>query len=723
MAPLKRLKTVLLFIKVRPLPFAATLILLLDILYVNLFYAWPNAEFQKDSGQISGIVKEKVLDEEGKLKSIVVGNTLCYVNKAKDHSYISVGSKVSVKGSMSAFEGPMNKGEFNKKEYYASMHLFYVMYAEKLYVEYTPAFNLKEVAFRIKSYCVSAIKRYMPLEYGTVNTLLFAEKSGLSEERRDLYSRVGVAHFLVISGLHVSALGSFVYHFFNRIFVKRKLSCVMALLVLLTYGTLAGFSVSVIRALIMFAVRLFADFVKRIYDMMNALSVALIINCIINPLSILNSAFSYSYMTVFAISVYITYIQPNPLRTDSFVRKLREAVRIPFILCLFMLPLTLKLSGRFSLASIGINGVLTPISPVFLVASFAGFFLSLFKCETLALGTDRLMSILLGLLDRLCRSADYFSGLKLRGEPGNTVMISYYCILFFYFIWVRKQGGLYVRALTLAGIMLFSLNSIKMGPQISMLYVGQGECIVIQTDCNNAFIVDCGSSSETDIVKYRVLPFIRSQGINHIKGIFFTHSDRDHMGEGIELIDGLIKDGIKVENVFLPGLNEECKDDTYRQIEALAKEKHILHYVNQNALISINGSSFKVLWPDIKRLTGDSNGDSLVMLYSYGSFELLLTGDATAETEEIIAGEVGDVEVLKVSHHGSRTATSKVMLTQIAPEAAIISAGKNNIYHHPSTVVTERLSEGGIYYKCTKDAGEVDITINTNGFRITSMIK
>lgn len=720
---MKRLKTVLLFIKVRPLPFLAALVLLINILYVNLFFAWPRSDNTDSNAQISGVVKEKGIDEYGNLKTIVIGDTLCYVNNAKDHSYISIGSKVSVIGKVSCFSEPMNKGEFNQKEYYGSMHLFYVMYPEKIYVEYTPTVNIKETAFLIKTFCVKNVKKYMPLEYGTVNTLLFADKSGLSEERKELYSRVGVAHFLVISGLHVSAIGSFVYYLFNRLFGKRKVSCIMAMLVLLAYGSLAGLSISVIRALIMFGVRLLADFVKRIYDMMNALSIALIINCIINPLSVYNSAFAYSYMTVFAISVYITYIQPQPLRRDSFIRKLKEAVRMPFILCLFMLPLTLKLSGRYSIASIGVNALLAPASPIFLLLSFAGFFFSLSGFGHIALLIDRAMYVLLGLMDNVCKAADCMRGLKLRGDPGVYVLVTYYILLFIYFAFVKKQGGLYVKAIVLSGIMLFSVICINPGVKVSMLYVGQGECIVIRTDSNNAFIVDCGSTSETGIVKYRVLPFIRSQGINNIQGIFFTHSDRDHMGEGTELIEELIKDGIGVKNVFLPGLKEEYKDELYRQVEAEAKEKNILHYVNRGTVVSINASEFKILWPDRNNQSGDSNADSLVMLYCYGSFDMLLTGDATSETEEIVTGILGDIEVLKVSHHGSKTATSEVMLTKTTPEAALISAGKNNIYHHPSSSVTDRLTQRGIYWKCTKDSGEVDITINEKGFRINTLIK
>ena len=117
----------------------------------------------------------------------------------------------------------------------------------------------------------------------------------------------------------------------------------------------------------------------------------------------------------------------------------------------------------------------------------------------------------------------------------------------------------------------------------------------------------------------------------------------------------------------------------------------------------------------------DANGLCLVQLLSFFDFSLLLTGDTDVSVLNMIEKEIGDVDILKVSHHGSETGTNNRFLNEITPEMAIISVGKDNKYGHPAKKVLVLLEEEKIRAFRTDKNGEVEIitdgekwTLNTN---------
>ena len=125
----------------------------------------------------------------------------------------------------------------------------------------------------------------------------------------------------------------------------------------------------------------------------------------------------------------------------------------------------------------------------------------------------------------------------------------------------------------------------------------------------------------------------------------------------------------------------------------------------------------------------DVNSASLVLRAQSGHFSMLLTGDISEESEKSIMTRTVNndelyenltgIDVLKVAHHGSKTASSEGFLLAVNPKAALISAGIDNVYHHPSPIVTERLGSMNIPWFCTADHGEIDVTIHGKNFVIS----
>lgn len=698
---------------VRPIVIVACLIVFADFIYVNYMFQYPTLNDRNgQKASIQGKIREKTYDEDGTVKSITIGQTMCYVNKLVDRDKIRIGDYVNLHGELYEFEPPMNVGEADLKKYYASKHVYFYCYADSVKI-ISHGKSAREWFLNARGKLSQKIMSTIRFEGGTVNTLLLGDKTYLPKERKDLYQRAGVAHFLVISGLHISAVGSFIYSMVKRTGVKRPAACMSSLLFLILYGILVGFSVSVIRAVIMFSVRLCADIFGEAYDMMNALAFAAIFTVIVNPLCLFDSAFVYSYVTVFTISLYLTYIQVVPFRRKGLLRFLRESLRIPFVLLLFVMPVTLRLSYEYSLFSVIINAVLAPMAAPILLLGFLCLFFSVFGWIGAANFFDFLLHAVLTILDKLCLAAAHLPAFTLMRRPTALEIVLYYFFLGLYFLYLRKDGSTFAKIFLIINMLYFLGNSAFYSPSVSMLYVGQGECVVIKTGANTAVISDCGSTSEKEIAHYLVVPFLKASGVKRIQTVFVSHSDSDHSGAVGELITEAENAGIRIDSITFPSIpsgKEEFKD-----IMVEAKKHAVgLYSIKAGATVKYGAFSFKCLSPSKDNLFYDSNADSLVLLSKTGPFDILFTGDITKDTEELLIPKLkrNDIEVLKVAHHGSKTATSEPFLKYIRPQVAIASAGINNVYHHPSEETVILFRKKKIPFFVTKECGEIDIFYN-----------
>ena len=136
------------------------------------------------------------------------------------------------------------------------------------------------------------------------------------------------------------------------------------------------------------------------------------------------------------------------------------------------------------------------------------------------------------------------------------------------------------------------------------------------------------------------------------------------------------------------------------EIERLAAEKGTkVWHVSKPMLVKVGDVVIKVTPPSKSVLSsGDENDTSLYITVQYGKFSAAFTGDMSTQSElDLIAqGDIEDIDVLKVAHHGSQTATSNEFITAAAPEFALIGVGENNEYAHPHDEVLSRLSSSEI---------------------------
>lgn len=701
----------------RPMFGAALILLVLDLLYVNLFRKSPTYPFENGkSVKLTVTVESKRYNDDGSLKYILLNavdydfGLICYVNYSDVVEEPPLQSCLLMEGRLKTFDSPKNPGEFDLKKYYEDQNILYSISNPNMVITARKKFSLKDGFNELRRSFAKNVRKYCPLEGGTINTILFAEKSELPEYRKKLFSCVGLSHFLVISGLHIQALSAVFYSLLKKSGMKRSKCALICTIIVIMYGCLIGFSASVRRAIIMCAMRLFSDIFKRTYDMLTSLSVAFIISVLINPCCILETGFVYSYMAVLAVSLYMEFIYQmnyavNPITKNDYSRhpklkrRIPDLVGLPVIIWLFILPISLKNGYSATFLSIILNiflGVLT--TPSLIMAALA-FLFSELKLGVLAGLFDFLFAIILRFMDSLC---DAFSRLKVFGIITSVkniqVIVFYVFLLSFVIIFVRQMSE-YLISLSLVSFLFIVSFSFFDAPVFTALDVGQGDCLVYQYAPHKAVVVDCGSSSKSNVGERILSEYLKYCSITTVSDFFLTHEDSDHVNGVKYIVDDCYSEGITVKNLVVSNNLDLASENIYEIVSALHKTTKIRTIHAGNRLIR-GKLCITCLWPLKGQAFTDPNTDSLVLLLSNGEKDILLTGDCPSESENLILSRVcenpsaltkdGHIEILKAAHHGSKYSCSRQFLDVVASDICIISVGRNS-YGHPHKETLERL--------------------------------
>lgn len=205
-----------------------------------------------------------------------------------------------------------------------------------------------------------------------------------------------------------------------------------------------------------------------------------------------------------------------------------------------------------------------------------------------------------------------------------------------------------------------------------------------------------------------VVPYLRARGIQTVDLLLLTHSDADHIGGAATLLERF-----PIRLLLDNGLPTPLVKHTL----ALAAQQQTVHRIGCRGqrLDFGDGVTGRILSPSDRETHGSDNEASLVLRLDYGRTSFLFTGDAGAEAEKAMlrAGQPLAADVLKVGHHGSRSSTTEPFLAAVRPRFAVLSAGKNNVYGHPSPLVMERLLRAGV--RCYRTDKQGAITFFSNG--------
>ncbi len=237
---------------------------------------------------------------------------------------------------------------------------------------------------------------------------------------------------------------------------------------------------------------------------------------------------------------------------------------------------------------------------------------------------------------------------------------------------------------------------------VAFLNVGQGDAIYIEAPNGNQMLVDGGPPSGAVLRELgRVMPFWDRT----LDVVLATHPDQDHVGGLPSVLQRMRVDNVvTTENTSGTGaygaFEKAILEKGPRRTLARAGERIILD----------EGVVVEILFPNKSTAGWETNTASIIARLSYGDKSFFFTGDSPKSVEQYLVGKNGGAlhtNVLKLGHHGSRTSSSKIFLSAVDPEYAVISAGKNNSYGHPHKEVIDLLGELKIPAVSTYERGTI----------------
>ncbi len=661
---------------------------------------------------------------------------------------VKIGNIIKVRGKLRQFEEAANKGNFDSRKYYLSLGFYGKIEAGTIEVinsEYSGIrqglYELRmEIIERLEKLCSDnkGIFSIINNKNGIIGAIILGDKTDLDSDIKELYSVSGIAHILAISGLHISFIGMAIYRLLRRRF-RFLFSAAVSIPVVLSFGIMSGFGISTIRAIIMFILKIIGEVLGRKYDAITAISLAGLVLLVQNPFVVCNSGFQMSFGAIIAI-VLILPIVEEILNTDNKIIKVLSA---NFTISLVMNPILAWNYYELPTFSFLLNIVVVPLMSVVIVSSIVGIF-----CSCIMFGFGKVVIFpgcgILELYTFLCNIINKSSVASIVvGQPKVTIIIVYYAILLVVLFGLKNIRTKYTRAekerniikketglvlekkakkerrikgqnvkLRLACIVGFLLLNCLIyyipnpGFYITFINVGQGDGILIHGDNGTKVMVDGGSTSEKQVAKNCIVPYLKAEGIGTIDYSIITHTDKDHISGILEILENNNSNRIRIKNLVMPDIN--MKDDTYNELIEKAKLKKInVLYIKKGDTLSLGKTKIKCIYPETTTTASDKNDYCTVLSVKNKTSKILLTGDISKEIEEKIKDDIEEnYTVLKVAHHGSNYSSSEKFLKKVNPKYSIISVGKNNSYGHPGNETMERLrKQGGVIYRTDEKGG------------------
>lgn len=653
------------------------------------------------------------------------------------------GMKLQFMGELELPSSARNPGAFDYQAYLYRQGIHWIAKVEgvrKLQVADGETSHWRAPIDHLRRYLGQRLGEIYPQETaGLMQAMLLGDRGPVPAEVEQDFTLLGLIHLLAISGLHVGVFIACLYGVLKRIGLTREKAAGIVILFLPGYVLLTGAGPPVIRAGVMAGLGLLAVIIRRWRDGLSFLAVAALLLLWWNPYLLFEPGFQLSFLITYALLVGVSPLSRLfPFPWERF----NQLLAVTLVAQLASFPIIITHFHEYSLLSWAVNLLLVPVvSGIVIPFGLAALVLGLIHSGLAAIPAMISSSFLSGTIYIAEEVATWYQWHRSWAPPGGWWLVGYAVLCFYLFIaWTgdiifsRVQRGLSL--LLLASLIVFASfpASTKGEVRVTFLDVGQGDAAVIETPRGQVIVVDGGGQpffprepweqrrKESDIGEQVLVPYLKCRGIQEIDYVVMTHGDADHI-EGLQALAKRFPIRYVIRNEHPPGtaLEEEI-------MEQLWKNGAQIYTVSAGRSWSLEPD---VSWHFLNPIEGtrgaanSSNNSSVVFLLRAFDQTLLMTGDIEEEVEERLAAEwdAPPVNVLKVAHHGSRTSSSEKWLDRIQPQVAVISAGRNNRFGHPSPEVLERLTERGIKIFRTDHQGAITLQMSRRGLILQEMIK
>ena len=501
---------------------------------------------------------------------------------------------------------------------------------------------------------------------GLIWTFISGEIGDLDTDTKSLMRETGTSHLMAISGLHIGLVSGLVYWIARVLLIPlflvrleqtaTKLPLLAAIMFAWFYGNQVGWPPSAQRAVIMVGLFSVGKFFEISISLGDCLGLAAVIILFREPSEFHSLSFQLSFSAVLGIALFLPKFQ-SIISKDwhPLTKKILLSMGVTVGANLGTLPLVGWYFQEFAWVGLFTNLVVMPLMasvavPFSLVGALLPESFSLF-CFCLA---DVSIDISLRLLQMF------------QAEPivvaFNILDMTLCAMLIFCMRWRLWLGFLFLLA------PYYPTEKVT-GLEVRFLAIGQGDASLIRWDDGRDWLVDGGAFS------FELVPYLRREGIQKLDRVIVSHAHPDHFG-GLFLV----LEKLEVQKLIVSRFPEK-NEKQYEELLLLAAEKNIEIQMVDNW----DDKGVTLFHPINWRAKGKHyvNEESIVFTAEYGKHRFLFTGDIEEQAEQYLENVIGDIDVLKVAHHGSRTSSSPKFISEVQPEFSVISSGIDNRFGHP----------------------------------------
>lgn len=592
-----------------------------------------------------------------------------------------------------------------------------------------------------------------------LQAMVLGEEGRLTDELRDRFMAAGVTHIISISGSHLGMVAVLCfglirgllfmlperfYHWMTLHTDPKIIAAWLTLPLVVFYTLLAGGQTATVRSLIMISAGLLALILDRENALMNALALAALFILAGSPQAIFDISFQLSFLSVLVIGYVVSLWNELQFKTETRFQKIRNSalllIIISFCTNLATGPLVAYYFNQISFAGIVSNLIIVPFAGLVVVP------LGLFS-GVLSLFTGHLPLVWLnqGVSDVFIGSVSFFSRLPFAEfhppAPSPFWLLLYAVFLISLFMLARglllsrfkpfessaRISKMPVIGMVLAATGLTVLLAVSFIPGQRMLVsfpdVGQGDCALIELPGGETVLIDGGGTRDNrfDIGRRILAPWLWNKGIRRLDLVIMSHPHPDHMNGLIAIlrkfaVGAVWESGLDTD---LPGYGEFRQAVQDRKIRRRRVSADDPPMMLGEAMISVLHPPRGFEAHDQQAYAAENNRSLVVRIRSEGK-DFLFAGDIGSEMEENIMKSMQgpSTGLIKVPHHGSKSSSSEEFVSQMRPEIAVMTVGRENQYHHPSDEVLARYEKIGAQICRTDLDGAVTIAVNKGTFEI-----
>ena len=578
--------------------------------------------------------------------------------------------------------------------------------------------------------------------------ILLGVRSSIAPEINDAFAAAGLTHVVAISGWNIAIVTALVLALVRPLERRRGGRWTTALLAASAVGgyvILTGASPSVVRAALMAGAMLVGRLGGSRAHATSALGLAALLMLLAAPAVLWDVGFQLSLLATAGLIWYGRGIEDRLRRWPAW---LREPVALTLAAQVTTLPVILVNFERLSLVAPLSNVLVVPIVPLAMLTSALASIGGLVVTAVGGAAGDLLAWVLGGsawlVLRAMIAIGQLSAAIPLASVEATVpgpLAVAWYPLLALA-AWATRDEpagarpvvdeamtgtmvalGRLLRPLpataTLVGILV--AITVATAPDgrlhVTTLDIGQGDAILVRTPNGRTMLVDGGPDPELTLRRLGAnLPF----HARRIDLMVLSHPHQDHVAGLVEVLDrfrvgALLHAGIGFENA------------AYERLLTDAGEAGIpIRLARAGASVALDtATTVEVIYPSetdaaMPLPEGDINNGSVVLLLRHGGFGALLTGDAEAPVEAtLVSRGLEPIDLLKVGHHGSTSATTPALLAATRPSAAVISSGEGNEYGHPAPETLAALGAlPGIAVHRTDLAGDVEVVADTASYRV-----